>query len=530
MAEDLKPLIRVRGSIKQKLTNLEKFVNSINVESEKIPTLSEVEVRYKNNEFLLKDFEEVQLKIETLCEEASLSEHYAEREHFETRYTSVIGFLYEYINNKQKDIVKNQTEKVMGGFTSEMHCHSDPLQGVLVPKSKLPVFKGDYGRWLEFKTTYVSSIHSNTRLTKSQKFQLLRNALEGYAKRLVDKIEFTEDNYEVAWARLCKRYDNKRVLVNNHLKSICNLEVIQKESASHFRKLLDEVSDHLTSLEGLHLTGEVLWEVAIIYIISSKLDKVTYRDWKDFKSKNEFPTLEEFLDFLTNKADLLEAIREKNSEKYSDKQSGQNKQHSQNHLSIANLKCNCCKGPHSIYKCPEFLKLEVPARLEKVTKLQLCPNCLLTNHKKESCKLGGCRVCQEKHNTLLHGKTECNVVNLVSSPENPSTSDTEVKVHSEASILTLGEHEASKTLGIKWMSQADILMYDISPMKSSTAISKRQVLADISQIYDPLGLISPCVILAKIIIQKLWSLKLAWDAPIPNDLVVEWDKFRDIQI
>jgi hypothetical protein len=51
-------------------------------------------------------------------------------------------------------------------------------------------------------------------------------------------------------------------------------------------------------------------------------------------------------------------------------------------------------------------------------------------------------------------------------------------------------------------------------------------LKNIAQIFDPLGLSGPCIIQAKIILQKLWLQKLDWDDPLPSGLHSIWDSFR----
>ena len=47
-----------------------------------------------------------------------------------------------------------------------------------------------------------------------------------------------------------------------------------------------------------------------------------------------------------------------------------------------------------------------------------------------------------------------------------------------------------------------------------------------NRIYDPLGLISPFTIKARISLRKLWTVepKLEWDDPLPGYLLVEWRK------
>lgn len=56
-------------------------------------------------------------------------------------------------------------------------------------------------------------------------------------------------------------------------------------------------------------------------------------------------------------------------------------------------------------------------------------------------------------------------------------------------------------------------------------MTKRQILSQIAHIYDPLGLVSPVVITAKLIMQKLWTLKIGWDESIPIDLHYRWQSF-----
>ncbi|GFV72887.1 integrase catalytic domain-containing protein [Trichonephila clavipes] len=56
--------------------------------------------------------------------------------------------------------------------------------------------------------------------------------------------------------------------------------------------------------------------------------------------------------------------------------------------------------------------------------------------------------------------------------------------------------------------------------------SKRDVLSEIARVFDPLGLLSPCIVFMKILLQELWKLNLEWDEPIPEDLNKQWTTFR----
>ena len=78
-----------------------------------------------------------------------------------------------------------------------------------------------------------------------------------------------------------------------------------------------------------------------------------------------------------------------------------------------------------------------------------------------------------------------------------------------------------KTLGLVWDSRNDILKYTVKGT-DLRKITKRTILSITAQIFDPLGLVSPAIIKAKVLMQKLWTLKLDWDESLPQDIHTEW--------
>lgn len=90
------------------------------------------------------------------------------------------------------------------------------------------------------------------------------------------------------------------------------------------------------------------------------------------------------------------------------------------------------------------------------------------------------------------------------------------------------ELEASqiKVLGMTWQSDIDTFQY-VSYPKQSKTVTKRSILSEISQLFDPLGLIAPISIKAKILIQELWLLKVNWDDPLPFEIEKRWEMFRE---
>ncbi|XP_049875992.1 uncharacterized protein LOC126373761 isoform X2 [Pectinophora gossypiella] len=66
------------------------------------------------------------------------------------------------------------------------------------------------------------------------------------------------------------------------------------------------------------------------------------------------------------------------------------------------LHCFVCKGKHRIYDCPAFLSMSIEERIQKASSLKLCLNCLRSGHIAGACRLSSCRICNARHNTMLH--------------------------------------------------------------------------------------------------------------------------------
>jgi len=86
-----------------------------------------------------------------------------------------------------------------------------------------------------------------------------------------------------------------------------------------------------------------------------------------------------------------------------------------------------------------------------------------------------------------------------------------------------GVHDCNNpvnVLGLQWNRHTDVLsLLTKSPLPAATSlVTKRDVLSESSKVYDPLGLLSPVIIKAKIFIQKLWQLNVEWDEPLTNAL------------
>ncbi|XP_062551973.1 uncharacterized protein LOC134217211 [Armigeres subalbatus] len=83
-----------------------------------------------------------------------------------------------------------------------------------------------------------------------------------------------------------------------------------------------------------------------------------------------------------------------------------------------------------------------------------------------------------------------------------------------------------KTLGLSWEPRSDYFRFTVPQWSNSTEINKRIILSDFARLFDPLGLVGPVVVQAKIFIQNLWKQKCSWNETLGEDLQQWWMDFR----
>ncbi|XP_044757810.1 uncharacterized protein LOC123315965 [Coccinella septempunctata] len=95
------------------------------------------------------------------------------------------------------------------------------------------------------------------------------------------------------------------------------------------------------------------------------------------------------------------------------------------------------------------------------------------------------------------------------------------------STVTLDDKNGpTKTLGITWTPREDNIQYLIK-RNSEHRLTKRKILSEIATIFDPLGLLSPVIIQAKLLIQEIWKTNTSWDEPPTEHIRNTWKNFRN---
>jgi len=83
-----------------------------------------------------------------------------------------------------------------------------------------------------------------------------------------------------------------------------------------------------------------------------------------------------------------------------------------------------------------------------------------------------------------------------------------------------------KSLGLCWKPVQDEFVFQVAPIPKRSKVTKRMLLSDLNKTFDPLGFLTPVLIIGKIFLQQLWQIKVEWDKPLPIEIQTKWESFH----
>ncbi len=86
--------------------------------------------------------------------------------------------------------------------------------------------------------------------------------------------------------------------------------------------------------------------------------------------------------------------------------------------------------------------------------------------------------------------------------------------------------DCHKALGIHWSTEEDTLHVSTPKLTERDIPTKRHLASDVAITFDIMGWFSPATITGKIMLQKLWELKIGWDDRVPDELTKQWMNWR----
>ena len=84
--------------------------------------------------------------------------------------------------------------------------------------------------------------------------------------------------------------------------------------------------------------------------------------------------------------------------------------------------------------------------------------------------------------------------------------------------LDRGELPPVKALGVLCCPMEDVFKFQVYQPTEKHSQTKRNFLSKIATLFDPLGLLSPYIVRAKILLQDMWASGVDWDEPVGENL------------
>jgi len=162
----------------------------------------------------------------------------------------------------------------------------------------------------------------------------------------------------------------------------------------------------MDALEALSL-NVLVQELMLNHLMQATLETETQREWELITaSRADTPKTAELVALLEPRCRALELLQTTQSLRVVLKisrssQSSGNKV-SKLYLKVATqLQCSLYNGPHRLFKCDKFLKMQVRQRLYLAKQSGLCFNCLQPFIRTHICSKQFCRQCHKSHQNLL---------------------------------------------------------------------------------------------------------------------------------
>ena len=86
------------------------------------------------------------------------------------------------------------------------------------------------------------------------------------------------------------------------------------------------------------------------------------------------------------------------------------------------------------------------------------------------------------------------------------------------------QQDETTILGLFWNKSKGML--GVRFPEKEIVCTKRGILQYLASVYDPLGLVSPVLLLGKLIFREICDLKIGWDKPLPDSFKKQWMKWK----
>ncbi|XP_062541003.1 uncharacterized protein LOC134209034 [Armigeres subalbatus] len=292
---DLRQLVKQERHARISLDNIEEFLLSYQEDRDR----GAVDLRVKKLDEIYEKYCEVRVSIEVLTDDLDVGEGPSgDGEEDASRLSAMAEArqreneeIFKEFENKYFRLKQALLSKV--SIPTEVGVERKPevsqSSRTRFPELKLPTFSGRLSEWINFRDNFTSLIHDNAQLSTIDKFNYLRASLKDEALLQVNQIQVTSSNYTIAWGVLESKFENHKLIAQEHLKALFAVAPMKAESFQALNHILMTFKINLQQLEKLGEDTEQ-WSTLLAFMLSQKLDDDTLRQWETHHSSKNIPS------------------------------------------------------------------------------------------------------------------------------------------------------------------------------------------------------------------------------------------------
>lgn len=179
-------------------------------------------------------------------------------------------------------------------------------------------------------------------------------------------------------------------------------------------------------------------------------------------------------------------------------------------------------APHcavrTMIQCARDQKDDFPSAARAIEKDFYMDDCLTGADSEEEAR----KLCTEMMTVLSNGRFQLDKWHSNGSDVVP------ISTAWSTDTVELSENDATTILGLRWLPFTDELMFNFRPQLPEVRqkMTQRDILSKIAQLFDPNGYLGPVIVIAKMIMQRIWKLRIGWDAQVPDEIGHVWLQFQ----
>ena len=294
---------------------------------------------------------------------------------------------------------------------------------VKLPKLDLRKFDGDISKWPSFWDAFESSVHSNTKLASIDKLNYLNSLCVNSASEAISGLSLTAANYDEAVTILKRRFGNKQLIINRHMKTLLNISSVKSGlNIQAIRQLHDLIESQVRSLKSLGVSSSSYGSL-LSSVVMSKLPQ-DLRLIITQEVKDEWD-LDHILDVFRSELEARERANGNNVSPIDQSSTKPPYNRGRKGLPLSTdaalfatgskPTCTYCRKDHASNACKNVTS--IAARKEILKRAGQCFVCLKRNHMSKNCSSRmKCLKCGRQHHISICTSDTNNEVKSLHTP------------------------------------------------------------------------------------------------------------------